>query len=110
MGKAADIHFNKNGTRTKLSSEMDILREKIYCDCIDAAKNIVNGKNMYCWSNSKNRFCLEPGNWSDGTSAAYSWVHLDVREFNQDSYLKDYFFVRKNDENNYDKKIIEIKN
>jgi len=101
MGKAVDLHFNKNNKRTY---DMDLLREKIYCECIGAPKQ----EGKFGWL--PNKFGLEPNKWADGKDAATTWIHLDIREFNKDMYLKDEFFVKSNDESNFNKRLTEIIN
>jgi len=103
MGKAVDLHFDKNKNRTH---DMDILREKIYCECIGAPKQGGNSKYKFGWL--PNKFGLEPNKWADGKNAATTWIHLDVREFNKDLYLKDEFFIKSNNESNFNKKLTEI--
>jgi hypothetical protein len=102
MGKAVDLHFNKNGARFK--SDMDLLREKIYCDYIGAPKQ----GGSFGWLSDK--FGLEPKKFTSGEKGATTWVHLDVREFNRVNYLKDEFFIKSNNEMNFNRKICEINN
>ena len=99
MGKAVDLHFNKDGQRTRESSDMDLLRENIFCDEMGAPYN----GGDFGWL--KNRFGLE--STSDG---ADKWVHLDVREFDSKLYLKDEFFVKTNDDKCFNKSIFLINN
>jgi len=87
---------------------MDTLREKIYCECIGAPKQGNNLGYKFGWSS--NKFGLEPNTWANGKTAANTWVHLDVREFNRNSYLKDEFFIKSNSEMNFNKKLTEITN
>jgi len=103
MGKAVDLHFNKNNKRTH---DMDILREKIYCECIGAPKQGGNSKYKFGWL--PNKFGLEPNKWADGGNAANTWIHFDVREFDKDMYLKDDFFIKFNNESNFNKNLTEI--
>ncbi|MDG5817029.1 hypothetical protein QA601_18170 [Chitinispirillales bacterium ANBcel5] len=91
MGKAVDIHFNKNGSRTRDVKDMDILREKIFCECIGAPKQIRNSIPQFGWLN--NQFGLE-----SAAVGATTWVHLDVREFDTQPYLNDMYFVQCNSE------------
>ncbi|NML37600.1 DUF4280 domain-containing protein [Chitinophaga sp. G-6-1-13] len=79
MGKAVDIHFNKNGKVTGSSSDMDKVRSEVFVKYLDAQMG---------WDNS-NKFSLE--RTSDG---ATSWVHMDVRKY-EEKYLADEFFVKK---------------
>lgn len=103
MGKAVDIHFDKNGSRTTSSTDMDELREKIYCNCIGAPKNEVKEKCNFGWVT--NRFGLESEKYG-----ASSWVHLDVREFKTSLYLKDVYFIKSNYDENFNLKIYNLKN
>ena len=97
MGKAVDLHFNKNGIL--FTSDMDLLREDIYCEYIGAPKQ--NGN--FGWL--PNKFGLE-----SSSAGASTWVHLDVREFNRVTFLKDEFFIKSNNGMNFSKKITDINN
>lgn len=87
MGKAVDIQFSKNGHTIagKIASNLPLLREineKFYSKYLNA---------KYQWVNGKNNFSIEPiGLGKDHT---YSWIHLDVREFDNE-YLDDKYFVK----------------
>ena len=102
LGKAVDIHFNKNGQRIR--TDMDLIREKIYCECIGAP--FADGK--FGWRT--NQFGLEPYTFSNGTAGARTWVHLDVREFDHNEFLKDEFFIKSNDDSCFSKELTEINN
>lgn len=103
MGKAVDLHFNKKGIRSKLPADMEELREKIFCECIGAPKQKEkNGKCNFGWV--RNRFGLE--SLKEGAS---TWVHLDVREFDRDTYLKDEYFIKSDQERNFGFKLSNIK-
>ncbi|PKQ61188.1 hypothetical protein BZG01_19765 [Labilibaculum manganireducens] len=95
MGKAVDLHFNKNGTRTKDVTDMDLLREKIYCEYAGAPKN--NGN--FGWE--RNKFGLE-----SSLEGAKTWIHIDVREFKD--MLKDEFFIKASNDKYFSKKINEV--
>ncbi len=109
LGKAVDLLFNKNGIRTIVTSEMEELREKLYSECIGAPKQGDNIKYNFGWE--KNKFGLEPFEFDQGqNNGANSWIHLDVREFDRTTYLKDSYFISKITDNNFNKKISNIKN
>ncbi len=110
MGKAVDIIFNKNGKRTWSTEDMDELREKIYCECIGAVKNFKNNKCVFGWTNGGNKFCLEPAKFSDGTTGAETWIHLDVREYFPNRYLLDELFITTNKKENFLERITNINN
>ena len=78
MGKALDLHFNKNGKRTEKVTDMEKIREDIFNKYLGA---------KWDWG-EKNIFNLE-----STKTGAISWVHYDVREFNL-SNLKDIFFIK----------------
>lgn len=87
MGKAVDIQFSKNGNTIggKQESNLPLLREindKFYSKYLNA---------KYQWINGENNFSIEPIGL--GTNQTYSWIHLDVREFNNE-YLDDKYFVK----------------
>lgn len=84
MGKALDIHFNKNGVRTKSTDDMEKIRLNIYNKYLGA---------KWDWT-EKNIFNLESTD-----VGAKTWVHYDVREFDI-KYLEDKFFVKNNAELN----------
>lgn len=99
MGKAADIWFNKDMDRTSSTKDMDILRESIFCECIGAPKNKINSEFTFGWVN--NKFGLEPA-----SMGAKTYVHIDVREYP----MNDSYFIKLNDNDNFNKKILMIKN
>jgi len=87
MGKAVDIQFSKNGITIggKRQSNLPLLRDindKFYSKYLNA---------KYQWVNGKNNFSIEPIGL--GTNQTYSWIHLDVREFDNE-YLDDKYFVK----------------
>ena len=84
MGKALDIHFNKNGKRTQVPKEIEEVRQKIFVKHLG---------NQVRWKDS-NKFSLEPGIPAyKGEFIASTWIHYDVRQFEL-KYLKDEFFVK----------------
>ncbi|QYS88669.1 hypothetical protein [Flavobacterium davisii] len=87
MGKAVDIQFSKNGEPIvgKKSSNLPLLKEirdKFYEKYLDT---------KYQWVDGKNNFSLEPFGLSSGTT--WSWVHMDVREF-ENKFLEDIYFIK----------------
>lgn len=80
MGKAIDIHFNKNGTRTREITDVEAIRDKII---------IPTNKAQINWG-SKDKFSLEPSR--NASYVATTWIHMDVRQFDL-KYLKDEFFA-----------------
>lgn len=84
MGKALDLHFNKNGKRTQIPREVEEIRQKIFVKHLG---------NQVRWDND-NKFSLEPGIAAyKGEFTASTWIHYDVRQFDL-KYLKDDFFVK----------------
>lgn len=79
MGKAIDIHYNKNGTRTRSTPDIETVRSEIFNKCMGA---------KWDWRAEKNIFYLE-----STRVGATTWVHVDVREFEL-PYLKDEFFAK----------------
>lgn len=87
MGKAVDIQFSKNGHNIlgSVRSNLPLLHEiydKFYKKYLQA---------KYQWVDGKNNFSIEPIGIGEGFTN--SWIHLDVREFDNE-YLDDRYFVR----------------
>jgi GH24 family phage-related lysozyme (muramidase) len=87
MGKAVDIQFSKNGTTIegRRQSNLPILHEiydKFYSKYLQA---------KYQWVGGQNNFSIEPIGIGDGLTN--SWIHLDVREFDNE-YLDDEYFIK----------------
>lgn len=87
MGKAVDLQFTKNGREItgKKESNLPILRDirdKIFTPYLDS---------KYQWVNGTNKFCLEP--FGTGSGQTWSWIHMDVREF-ENTYLDDKYFIK----------------
>lgn len=78
MGKAIDIHFNKNGVRTKIVKDIEDIRLKIFNAYLGA---------KWDWKET-NIFNLE-----STKVGATTWVHIDVREFDV-QYLDDKYFIQ----------------
>lgn len=84
MGKALDIHFEKNKKRTQVPREIEEIRQKIYVKYLG---------NQVRWGKI-NQFSLEPGIPAyKGEFIASTWIHYDVRQFEL-KYLKDEFFAK----------------
>lgn len=80
MGKAMDLHFNKAGLRTRAVEDMERIRKEIFYTYLGA---------RWDWkANQRNVFNME-----STKVGAVSWVHFDVREFDQ-IYLQDHFFAK----------------
>ncbi|WP_201552002.1 LysM peptidoglycan-binding domain-containing protein [Psychrobacter fjordensis] len=82
MGLAFDLHFNKNGVRTKSTTNMEKIREIIFIRHMNATLTRAN-----------NKIWLEPSKWNDGSNAATTWVHYDVSKYEKE-YLKNSFFAK----------------
>ena len=78
MGKALDLHFNKNGNRTRVVADIEAVRADIFVKYLGA---------QYSWNNP-NKFSLETTAQGAGT-----WVHYDVRSF-EATYLEDKYFAK----------------
>ncbi|WP_185247647.1 peptidoglycan-binding domain-containing protein [Chryseobacterium bernardetii] len=84
MGKALDLHFNKNGKRTQVPKDIEEVRQKIFVKYLG---------NQVRW-NETNKFSLEPGvAVYKGEFIASTWIHYDVRQFEL-KYLADEYFVK----------------
>ncbi|OCA78577.1 hypothetical protein BBH99_08225 [Chryseobacterium contaminans] len=84
MGKALDLHFNKNGKRTQVPKDIEEVRQKIFVKYLG---------NQVRW-NETNKFSLEPGVAAyKGEFIASTWIHYDVRQFEL-KYLADEYFVK----------------
>ena len=82
MGLAFDMHFNKNGARTKSTSDMEKIRKVVFIQQMNAS---LKRETNIIW--------LEPSNWNDGSNAATTWVHYDVSRY-EEKYLKASFFSK----------------
>lgn len=80
MGKALDLHFNKNGKRASSIKEMEDIRLNIFNKYLGAKWDWKKGQ--------QDIFNLE-----STSIGATSWVHYDVREFDL-VYLKDKYFTK----------------
>lgn len=80
MGKALDIHFNKNGVRTKVVADIEAIRKDFFVKYLGS---------QYSWP-AANKFSLETTDQGAGT-----WVHYDVRSF-EATYLEDKYFAKTN--------------
>jgi len=87
MGKAVDIQFSKNGQTIKGKDTANLpklneIYNNFYAKYLDA---------KYQWVDGKNNFSIEPIGM--GKDQTYSWIHLDVREFDNE-YLDDKYFIK----------------
>ncbi len=84
MGKAIDIHFNKNGQRTQSIEDMEKIRDKVIIPHMGG--QLRWGKN--------DKFSVEPTRKAHKKEfIATTWIHLDVRQF-QIGYLEDKYFAK----------------
>ena len=97
MGKAVDIGFN-GILAGRQESNLPLLRDM---------RNSVFVKYLNTTEWRGQGFSTKPIGLDDGL--AWSWMHLDVREFGALN-LKDEYFIKSKDERNFNKKIIEINN
>jgi hypothetical protein len=95
MGCALDLHFNKNGNLIGKVEDMEKIREDFFCKYMNAPYE--DGGQRYKFGWDDNRIGLEPKIMINGqgkeVSGAKSWVHVDVREF-EDKYKYPKFFVK----------------
>ncbi|MFW2175874.1 LysM peptidoglycan-binding domain-containing protein [Acinetobacter guillouiae] len=82
MGLALDIHFNKNGKRTRELADMEFIRKSVLSTKMGASE-----------VRKKNQIYLEPKTFSDGTAGARTWVHYDITYF-ENKYFNDIFFKK----------------
>ncbi|MEL6926472.1 MAG: peptidoglycan-binding protein, partial [Bacteroidota bacterium] len=83
MGKALDFTFDVQ----------DNVRKRDVCN--EARTLLKNKSNCQVRWEQDNQKALEPGFPRRGNEfIATTWVHLDVRNYNPDTYLQDRFFVR----------------
>lgn len=91
MGCALDLHFNKNGTRTREVNDMEAIRKDFFCKYMNAPKD--NAGQSYGFGWKPNKIGLEPKKFNNGKAGATSWVHVDVREF-KSIYKANSFFIK----------------
>lgn len=98
MGCAFDLHFNKNGIRTRDIADIESIRDNIIISKINA---------QIRWKD-KDKFSLEPSKPLLGKKefVAETWIHLDIRQFSA-NYKCDDFFVKER-KDIASKKIVEI--
>ncbi|MCY6412978.1 LysM peptidoglycan-binding domain-containing protein [Acinetobacter sp. VNH17] len=82
MGLALDIHFNKNGSRTREVNDMEFIRKEIMAKKMGASEQ-----------RTTNKIYLEPKIFNSGASGATTWVHFDVTAF-ADIYLNNEKFKK----------------
>lgn len=92
MGTALDLHFNKgkNG-RTRDISDMDWIRKEIFCKYMRAPYYPKELNAKFGWED--NKIGLEPAKFKSGKKGADTWVHVDVRSF-ENKYKDDTFFIK----------------
>ncbi|RZJ70727.1 hypothetical protein [Flavobacterium sp.] len=78
MGKALDLHFNKNGNRTREVADIEAIRADFFVKYLGA---------QYSWP-AANKFSLETT-----AQGANTWVHYDVRSF-EATHLEDKYFAK----------------
>lgn len=78
MGKALDIHFNKNGNRTRAVADIEAIRSDFFAKYLGA---------QFSWP-AADKFSLETT-----AQGASTWVHYDVRSF-ESTYLEDKYFAK----------------
>jgi predicted chitinase len=94
QGKAIDLQFNKGtwqiqGAQEKNLAALRDIKDKIFAKYLDARTS---------WPD-KNYFSLEPidlkytKNGKIDNNYTYSWIHMDVREFDSE-YLEDKYFCK----------------
>lgn len=83
MGLALDIHFHKNGVRTRELSDMEFIRKNIMAKKMGASEQRIRDK-IY----------LEPKVFRSGEAGATSWVHFDITMFLA-KYFKNNMFKTK---------------
>ena len=108
QGKAIDIQFSKGSWKIRGAENRNIqVLKDIYNNIF---KKFLNAK--YQWVNGKNNFSTEPidlkykANVKIDMNYTYSWIHLDVREFDNE-YLNDKYFC-KNSQTLNGKSLVEL--
>lgn len=83
MGLALDIHFNKNGKRTRELSDMEFIRKKVIAVKMSGTEDRTANNKIY----------LEPKVFNNGDKGAVSWVHFDLTKLSS-QFFKDNFFKK----------------
>ena len=98
MGDALDLHFSKNGNRTRLTSDMDLIRKNYFCDYMNSPYDPNPPKKNAHFGWELNKIGLEgaPMKYSSGKGAT-SWVHFDVREFAKEFKLDCFYITKESD-------------
>lgn len=78
MGKALDLHFNKNGARTRAVADIEEIRSKVFNKYLGA---------QFSWPGA-DVFSLETS-----AQGATTWVHVDVRAYSL-THLDDRYFAK----------------
>ncbi|PPC04867.1 LysM peptidoglycan-binding domain-containing protein [Acinetobacter pittii] len=88
MGLALDIHFHKNGVRTRELSDMEFIRKNIMAKKMGASEQRIRDK-IY----------LEPKVFRSGEAGATSWVHFDITMFLDKYFNNNMFKIKVSDLN-----------
>ncbi|OCG27289.1 hypothetical protein A9G11_13165 [Gilliamella sp. wkB108] len=98
MGDALDLHFTKNGVRTKLTTDMDFIRKNYFCDYMNSPYDPDPPKTNAHFGWELNKIGLEgaPMKHSNGAGAT-TWVHFDVREFANEFKLDRFYITDESD-------------
>ncbi|MCF4552002.1 LysM peptidoglycan-binding domain-containing protein [Acinetobacter baumannii] len=88
MGLALDIHFHKNGVRTRELSDMEFIRKNIMAKKMGASEQRIRDK-IY----------LEPKVFRSGEAGATSWVHFDITMFLAKYFTNNMFKTKVSDLN-----------
>lgn len=81
MGLAFDLHFNKNGNRTREEADMNLIRSALFGHYMDGST-----------VRRTNKIYLEPA-WYGQQKGATTWVHFDFTRF-EGKFLSDHFFAK----------------
>lgn len=80
MGLALDVHFNKNGHRTREVSDIEFIRKEVIIKKMGASEN-----------REINKIYLEPKVFNSGAPGATTWVHFDVTKFSSIYFSENFF-------------------
>lgn len=95
MGLALDIHFNKDGVRTRELADMEFIRNSVLASKMGASE-----------IRTKNKIYLEPKIFKSGAAGARTWVHYDITFF-EANFFDNQFFKQNVKELN-GQKLVEI--
>ncbi|HGH1347634.1 LysM peptidoglycan-binding domain-containing protein [Acinetobacter baumannii] len=79
IGLALDLHFNKNGKRTREEIDMNLIRSALFGTFMNASSARV-----------KNKIYLEPA-WYGKSKGATTWVHFDITRYGKEYLSKELF-------------------